>query len=236
MARWSGTLFLSFLIIVGGIPVVGAPEARAKSGLRNKGDDIYGEWRNVKGRDRSIRHISIRPAGSGAKVHVWGDCGSRICDWGVQRAVVYKGDPKARGEPKTAVHVKFDLDKGVRYLILMRNPRNEGLVAQVFNRDRSGRGFHGMRRLRSDTYSIERFWRTGKAPVFASRRKSWRDRREDGRHGGRDRRYSGADARFDVPELWMYGREMRDEDWGRYGAGPGEDFYGYGEDLGGEWR
>lgn len=170
MARWFRNLCLSFLIVYGSASVAGAPGGHAQPAFQDHVEELYGVWRNVNGSGRSISRISVEPSGSGVKVRVFGDCGSRECDWGVQHAVVYEGDPKAQGEPRNAVNVKFENDVAASHLIIMRNPRNKGLVVQVFSRDRSGRD-HGPDEIKptnGDTYSIERFERTSEPIPYAS--------------------------------------------------------------------
>jgi hypothetical protein len=224
MTWWCKNSFLNLFILLGGVFLAAAsavPSVQAQPGARDQSDGLQGEWRNMNGTARIIRRVVIQPSDSGVRVHVWGDCGGRECDWGVKQANVYNGAPGAVGEPKIAIQVKFDLDVSVSHLIIMRNPRNQGLVVQVFNREQGGRD-HGPDEIKpvgGDTYSIERFEKTGAAPARADtdRTPDPRDRTPD----PRDRRPDASDAgRYDE-------RNRRDDSpdgkGGRYEAERGGD-------------
>ena len=59
---------------------------------------------------------------------------------GRSAATVYEGDPQVRSASRKPPSTSnLSLDVNASHLIIMRNPRNKGLVVQVFNRDQRGR-------------------------------------------------------------------------------------------------
>jgi hypothetical protein len=226
MARWRWDIFAVLGFLVAGPVFEGEAVAQSEARLREQSGEFFGEWRNVNPRARIVRRIVVSPAsGDNVKVHVWGDCDGRECDWGVERAAVFEGGPQAQGEPRTAVHVKFELDVNISHLILMRNPRDGGLVVQVFSRDQGGqqRSPDEIRPVGGDnTYSIERFRRSGSAEKYAGG-----ERRDEGR-------------RWD--ERPAYASDGRDEDWRRQSERPRGDYAepdvrdGYGRERDSDWR
>jgi hypothetical protein len=48
-----------------------------------------GQWRNINPGDEGITSIVITHRGARARVHVWGRCLPRDCDWGEATAYAY---------------------------------------------------------------------------------------------------------------------------------------------------
>jgi hypothetical protein len=162
--RWINWAVLGFFAACVGCPAAWADVKLGEPKRATQGEEFFGEWRNDSPQSRIVRRISVAPGGGGAlKVHVWGDCGGRDCDWGVERAIVFQGDPQTESEPRTVIHVKFDMDVSVSHLVLIRNPRNDELAVQVFNREPAAHG-RDDRSGGDNTYSIERLHREGGRP------------------------------------------------------------------------
>jgi hypothetical protein len=213
MAHWRSNIFSALFLLLGGSVFIGGDllaSAPARAEARSDGqiEDLYGDWKNVNPRARVVRRIAMTPGGSGVKVHVWGDCDGRECDWGASSAIVFNSETQSEREPKTAVHVKFESEANASHLIIMRSPRDKSLVVQVFNRDQRGRDRdHSPDEIRplgnDNTYAIEHFDRTGDARPYADEGRRPQDlrpqdRRAEGedRPGGRQDRYASGQDRY----------------------------------------
>jgi len=104
-------------------------------------DDFSGTWKNTDPNTGGITTLKIREDGPKLKVHAWGKCHPKDCDWGEKNAVAYGATASSNIQSSVrAIIVNFKTGFSKTILIIKKDGSNK-LRAEVYTyfTDSSGR-------------------------------------------------------------------------------------------------
>lgn len=111
---------------------VGSHHAYAKYRTSGRTDAFVGTWKNTNRNTRGLTRVDITHSGSVYRVHAWGRCHPRDCDWGNAVAAVYH--TSASASTLSALNVTFHQSTGSITLLLQRKgTRIQAEMMRSFN-------------------------------------------------------------------------------------------------------
>lgn len=115
-------------------------------------NDFAGNWENSDRNTRGITRLQITPSGNNLRVHAWGSCSPKDCDWGVVTATPYaaKVDDNLARAARTATAV-FKQGHADTILIIKLAGRKQ-LTVESYTRFKDG----GRRANYASTYQMRK--------------------------------------------------------------------------------
>ncbi|MBW2181766.1 MAG: hypothetical protein JRG81_15575 [Deltaproteobacteria bacterium] len=104
-------------------------------------DDFTGTWKNVDQNTGGITKLRIRVDGSEVRVHAWGKCHPKDCDWGVEKAYAYGPNASSNVISNARVITASYKTKFSRTILVITMAGSNKLKAETYTRftDNSGR-------------------------------------------------------------------------------------------------